>query len=104
MNRPTFVLILPSTGDCRQHRGSLVLDGILDHIVELSNCTANILGELNFLPFYGHATRMLRDIDSAYCSRLRDDKKSTNIQDANDSDDSNGKTEGILKRVISWAS
>jgi len=88
----------------RQHRGSLVPDGIVDHIVELSNYTANILGDLNFLPFYGHATRMLRDIDNAYYSRLRDDKKSTNIRDANDSDEDNGKTEGILKRVISWAS
>ena len=46
----------------RQHRGKLIPDGIVDHIVELSNNTANNLGDLNFLPFYGHATKMLRDI------------------------------------------
>ena len=88
----------------RQHRGKLIPDGIVDHIVELSNNTANNIGDFNFLPFYGHATRMLRDIDKEYHSRPHDDQKSTRLDDANDANKSNGKTKGILKRVISWAS
>jgi hypothetical protein len=50
----------------RQHRGGLVPDGIVDHIIELNiGSGASIRGdgmtnssvELNFLPFYGHAVR-----------------------------------------------
>jgi hypothetical protein len=46
----------------RQHRGRLVPDGIVDHIIELN--MGNVDGmanstsvDLNFLPFYGHAVR-----------------------------------------------
>jgi hypothetical protein len=59
-----------------QHRGKLVPDGIVDHIIELkidSGETTNFV-DLNFLPFYGHATRMLRDIDKKYHSRRHDGK------------------------------
>ena len=59
-----------------QHRGKLVPDGIVDHIIELkvdSGETTNLV-DLNFLPFYGHATRMLRDIDKEYHSRRHDGK------------------------------
>ncbi len=56
----------------KQHRGPLVVDGIVDHIIEV-NTTDYV--ELNLLPFYGHATRMLRDIDKEYHSRLHDGKE-----------------------------
>ena len=54
-----------------QHQGELVPDGIVDHIIELnvgtSGDTTNFV-DLNFLPFYGHTTLMLRDIDKEYHS------------------------------------
>ena len=46
----------------RQHRGRLVPDGIVDHIIELNmgngdGMTNSTSVDLNFLPFYGHAVR-----------------------------------------------
>jgi hypothetical protein len=42
----------------RQHRGELVPDGIVDHIIEFNvgggDGTGNFV-DMNFLPFYGHA-------------------------------------------------
>ncbi len=40
----------------RQHRGRLVPDGIVDHIIEF-NIGNNTSVDLNFLPFYGHTVR-----------------------------------------------
>jgi hypothetical protein len=40
----------------RQHRGRLVPDGIVDHIIEF-NMGNNTSVDLNFLPFYGHTVR-----------------------------------------------
>ena len=48
-----------------QHRGPLRPDGVVDHIIELKGTMTNFV-DLNFLPFYGHATKMLRDVDRAY--------------------------------------
>ncbi len=49
----------------RQHRGKLVPDGIVDHIIEFNvggdmdgGTTYNFV-DLNFLPFYGHVVRPL---------------------------------------------
>ena len=48
-----------------QHRGPLRPDGVVDHIIEFKGTMTNFV-DLNFLPFYGHATKMLRDVDRAY--------------------------------------
>ncbi|KAL9185476.1 hypothetical protein ACHAXT_003253 [Thalassiosira profunda] len=60
----------------RQHRGDLVPDGIVDHIIELNVGSKNATNyvDLNFLPFYGHVTRMLREIDIEYHARRHDGK------------------------------
>eukprot|EP00581_Thalassiosira_minuscula_P009713 CAMPEP_0183709146 /NCGR_PEP_ID=MMETSP0737-20130205/5250_1 /TAXON_ID=385413 /ORGANISM="Thalassiosira miniscula, Strain CCMP1093" /LENGTH=674 /DNA_ID=CAMNT_0025937161 /DNA_START=507 /DNA_END=2531 /DNA_ORIENTATION=- len=71
----------------KQHRGELVPDGIVDHIIELNvgdnnnddddssnNKTITNFVDLNFLPFYGHTTRMLREIDREYHARRHDGK------------------------------
>mmetsp|Transcript_31186 Transcript_31186/g.65756 ORF Transcript_31186/g.65756 Transcript_31186/m.65756 type:complete len:693 (-) Transcript_31186:15-2093(-) len=58
----------------RQHQGQLVPDGIVDHIVEVVLNAGNTTIDLDFLPFYGHTTRMLRDIDKEYHSRCKDGK------------------------------
>jgi len=59
----------------RQRRGPLVPDGTVDHVVHFSvgggNATASGV-DLNFLPFYGHATAMLRDMDREYRARRGD--------------------------------
>ena len=62
----------------RQHIGELKPDGIVDHIIELNNGgdTTNYV-DLNFLPFYGHTTRMLREIDKEYHARRHDGKVET---------------------------
>mmetsp|Transcript_10547 Transcript_10547/g.21935 ORF Transcript_10547/g.21935 Transcript_10547/m.21935 type:complete len:857 (+) Transcript_10547:326-2896(+) len=52
----------------RQHRGKLVPDGIVDHIIEVNlgdGENVNYL-DLNFLPFYGHCTKAIREMDIAY--------------------------------------
>ncbi len=52
----------------RQHRGNLVPDGIVDHIIEVNlggGENVNYL-DLNFLPFYGHCTKAIREMDIAY--------------------------------------
>eukprot|EP00956_Cyclotella_meneghiniana_P031052 scaffold80420_cov49-Cyclotella_meneghiniana.AAC.6 len=77
-----------------QHRGKLVPDGIVDHIIEFSlgNKTSsgdprNNFVDLNFLPFYGHTTRLLREMDEQYHKRIRDGKvESTNSFQTQDDD------------------
>lgn len=77
----------------RQHRGNLVPDGIVDHIIEFNfgrtqnedgaissvlssgNANAKNYVDLNFLPFYGHTTRLLREMDREYHSRINDGKE-----------------------------
>ena len=67
---PDRDLSLPLTYDHggpypRQHRGKLVCDGIVDHILELNvgeGKETNFV-DLNFLPFYGHAVRQ----SSTFC-------------------------------------
>eukprot|EP00804_Cyclotella_cryptica_P009613 CCRYP_006317-RA/>CCRYP_006317-RA protein AED:0.24 eAED:0.24 QI:574/1/1/1/1/1/2/440/746 len=65
----------------KQHRGNLVPDGVVDHIIEFNFGSAYKTGEdprnfvdLNFLPFYGHITRLLREMDRRYHKRLHDGK------------------------------
>jgi len=82
----------------RQHRGKLIPDGIVDHIIELNvgtsdkKKTTNFV-DLNLLPFYGHTTGMLREMDKEYHARRHDgmveSTESFQKQDdtANDDDD-----------------
>jgi len=89
-----------------QHRGKLVPDGIVDHIIELnvgSNNATNYV-DLNFLPFYGHATRMLRDIDKEYHSRRHDGKveSTESFQDQDDETTETGGSKGIFDRAGSF--
>jgi hypothetical protein len=49
----------------RQHRGKLVPDGIVDHIIEfnvggMDDKATNNFVDMNFLPFYGHVVRLSR--------------------------------------------
>jgi len=89
----------------RQHRGKLVPDGIVDHIIELnvgSRNTTNYV-DLNFLPFYGHTTRMLRDIDKEYHSRRHDGKlESTESFQTQDDEATEIGGRGIFDRVGSF--
>ena len=50
----------------RQHRGKLIPDGCVDHIIQVSVGNEDTARDLNFLPFYGHATQLLREIDKEY--------------------------------------
>ncbi|KAL7517224.1 hypothetical protein ACHAWX_002159 [Stephanocyclus meneghinianus] len=66
----------------KQHRGKLVPDGIVDHIIEFNIGSAYTTSgedprnfvDLNFLPFYGHITRLLREMDRRYHEKLHDGK------------------------------
>lgn len=73
----------------RQHRGKLGPDGIVDHIIELNVGSGNTTNyvDLNFLPFYGHTTKMLRDMDKEYHSRRRDGKKESTESFQNQDDE-----------------
>ena len=60
----------------KQSRGKLVPDGIVDHIIEfnignkLGSDESRTLVDMNFLPFYGHATRLLREMNAVYSRQL----------------------------------
>lgn len=92
----------------RQHRGKLGPDGIVDHIIELNaggnanNATTNFV-DLNFLPFYGHGTMMMREIDKEYHSRRHDGKlESTGTFDRQDDEASETGGKGIFDRAGSF--
>lgn len=111
----------------KQHRGNLVPDGIVDHIIEFNigagNKTSNVeprnFVDLNFLPFYGHTTRLLRDMDRRYHKYLHDGKAESTIsfqaQDELGGDDSRSfgntlESRGIfdsigsfIERTSNWA-
>lgn len=104
-------LSLPLTydSDGRQHRGPLVPDGIVDHIIEFSGSSdeddsdgtrAKNFVDLNFLPFYGHTTRLLKEMDRQYHLRKHDGKKfSTEMFQQQDDDTAARKNKGIFDRV-----
>jgi len=104
-------LSLPLTydSDGRQHRGPLVPDGIVDHIIEFSGnndgndndaTRANNFVDLNFLPFYGHTTRLLREMDRQYHLRKHDGKEfSTEMFQQLDDETTTTKDNGIFDRV-----
>ncbi|KAL7534441.1 hypothetical protein ACHAXR_005879 [Thalassiosira sp. AJA248-18] len=93
----------------KQHQGKLVPDGIVDHIIELNAGSGNTTNyvDLNFLPFYGHATRMLRDVDREYHSRRHDGKvESTESFQNQDDDSSKGifdRAGSFVERTSNWA-
>ena len=59
----------------KQNRGNLVPDGIVDHIIEFNvgnkrgDYDSRTLIDMNFLPFYGHATKLLREMNALYNRR-----------------------------------
>ena len=86
----------------RQHRGKLIPDGMVDHIIQVSVGSGNedTTRDLNFLPFYGHATQLLREIDKEYHSRLHDGKvESTESFKQQDDNDKYADSKGIIDRV-----
>mmetsp|Transcript_13444 Transcript_13444/g.27289 ORF Transcript_13444/g.27289 Transcript_13444/m.27289 type:complete len:704 (+) Transcript_13444:138-2249(+) len=105
-------LSLPLTydSDGRQHRGPLVPDGIVDHIIEFSGSSeendndgtrAKNFVDLNFLPFYGHTTRLLKEMDRQYHLRKHDGKDfSTETFEQEDEETTmSNKNKGIFDRV-----
>jgi len=104
-------LSLPLTydSDGRQHRGPLVPDGIVDHIIEFSGSSngndndttrAKNFVNLNFLPFYGHTTRLLKEMDRQYHLRKHDGKEfSTETFQQQDDETAMTKNKGIFDRV-----
>jgi len=105
-------LSLPLTydSDGRQHRGPLVPDGIVDHIIEFSGSSeendndgtrAKNFVDLNFLPFYGHTTRLLKEMDRQYHLRKHDGKEfSTETFEQEDEETTmSNKNKGIFDRV-----
>ena len=103
-----------------QHRRKLVPDGIVDHIIEFSFGNKTSSGDprnfvdLNFLPFYGHTTRLLREMDEQYHKRISDGKvESTNsfqTQDDNNEAVNAVSNKGIfdslgsfIERTSNWA-
>ena len=60
----------------RQHQGKLVPDGIVDHIIEVNLGRGESLNylDLNLLPFYGHCTKSIREMDIAYHQLKHDGK------------------------------
>ena len=107
-------LSLPLTydSDGRQHRGKLVPDGIVDHIIEFgsgsstdendNNTTrAKNFVDLNFLPFYGHATRLLKEMDRQYHLRKHDGKlfSTETFQQQDDETNDISYSKGIFDRV-----
>jgi hypothetical protein len=95
----------------KQHTGKLVPDGIVDHIIEFKVAVGNKTNneepknfvDLNFLPFYGHTTRLLREMDRRYHKRLHDGKmESTNSfqsQDEIGNSESKKFVDGIFDRL-----
>jgi hypothetical protein len=95
----------------KQHRGNLVPDGIVDHIIEFSIGAGNKTNndevrnfvDLNFLPFYGHTTRLLREMDRRYHKQLHDGKiestHSFESQDKVGNIESKKFVEGIFDRL-----
>ena len=108
-------LSLPLTydSDGRQHRGPLVPDGIVDHIIEFGGGSssdgndndatkAKNFVDLNFLPFYGHTTRLLKEMDRQYHLRKQDGVEystETFIQRGDDETTTTNKNKGIFDRV-----
>eukprot|EP00985_Skeletonema_marinoi_P013704 scaffold6847_cov192-Skeletonema_marinoi.AAC.5 len=104
-------LSLPLTydSDGQQHRGPLVPDGIVDHIIEFSGSSeendndgtrAKNFVDLNFLPFYGHTTRLLKEMDRQYHLRRHDGKEfSTETFEQEDEETMSNKNKGIFDRV-----
>jgi hypothetical protein len=106
----------------KQQRGKLVPDGIVDHIIEFNLGTGNSTDieeprnfvDLNFLPFYGHTTRLLRDMDRRYHKQLHDGKnESTDSFHSQDETLPIGSSEGskgifdrvgsFIERTSNWA-
>jgi len=84
----------------RQHRGNLIPDGCVDHIIQVRVGNEDTTRDLNFLPFYGHATQLLREIDKEYHSRLHDGKiESTESFKQQDDNDKYADSKGIIDRV-----
>ena len=85
----------------RQHKGKLIPDGMVDHIIQVSiGSGKDTARDLNFLPFYGHATQLLREIDKEYHSRLHDGKiESTESFKPQDDNDKYADSKGIIDRV-----
>ena len=105
-------LSLPLTydSDGRQHRGPLVPDGIVDHIIEFSGSSdendndgtrAKNFVDLNFLPFYGHTTRLLKEMDRQYHLRKHDGKEisTETFQQQDEETTTSNKNKGIFDRV-----
>lgn len=62
-HHPDRCLALPlSYTNGVQDRGRLFADGIVDHVIELGNA--------DFFPFYGHATKHLKDVNDRYHNRF----------------------------------
>ena len=84
----------------RQHRGKLIPDGCVDHIIQVSVGNEDTSRDLNFLPFYGHVTQLLREIDKEYHSRLHDGKlESTESFKQQQDDNEHADSKGIIDRV-----
>jgi len=108
-------LSLPLTydSDGRQHYGPLSPDGIVDHIIEFSsssdsnanngsynNTRAKNFVDLNLLPFYGHTTRLLKEVDRQYHLQKHDGKEfSTAAFEKEDDEANNIGNKGIFDRV-----
>jgi len=81
-DHPDRCLALPLTyTDGVQDKGRLFPDGIVDHVVELGigdYGTTNVLGGgdslFDFFPFYGHATKHLRETNDRYYRHLNKDQ------------------------------
>lgn len=70
-----------------QDRGRHFVDGTVDHVVQLGTIlpgnTVKNTGNLDFFPFYGHATKFLEQLDKAYNNHDHNDAKSNNNVGAN---------------------